>query len=62
MTTRHHNDGLTKRCDCPQPRWSKYAHPHRVCLDRLLGRRLKGKTEADGETAAEYRERSALRV
>ena len=63
MTTRQRNDGLRKRCDCPRPRWSKCAHPwylayqwkgkrHRVCLDRLLGRRLKGRTEADGETAA----------
>ena len=54
------NDGLTKRCDCARPRWSKCAHPwylayqwkgarHRVCLDRLLGRRLKGKTDADAE-------------
>jgi len=58
--TRHHNDGLTKRCDCQRQRWSKCAHPwylayqwkgarHRVCLDRLLGRRRKGKTEADAE-------------
>ena len=60
MTTRQRNDGLTKRCNCLRPRWSKCAHPwylayqwkgtrHRVCLDRLLGRRLKGKTEADAE-------------
>ena len=45
--TLHHTAGLTKRCDCPRPRWSKCAHPwylayqwkgarHRVCLDRLL--------------------------
>ena len=60
MTRRRRNDGLTKRCGCPWPRWSKCAHPwylayqwkgdrHRICLDRLLGRRLKGKTEADAE-------------
>ena len=69
-TTRQRPDGLTKRCDCQRPRWSKCAHPwylayqwkgarHRVCLDRLLGRRLKGKTEAD---AAAERIRGEIRA
>ena len=69
MSTKHHNDGLTKRCDCPRPRWSKCSHPwhfayqwrlarYRVCLDRLLGRRLKGKTEADGEAERAFEARS----
>ena len=60
MATRHHTDGLTKRCGCPRPRWSKCVHPwylayqwkgarYRVQLDRLLGRTLKGKTEAASE-------------
>ena len=58
--TRHHHDGLRKRCGCPRLRWSKCAHPwylayqwrgqrHRVSLDRLVGRQLRGKTEADAE-------------
>ena len=57
---RNRNDGLTKRCGCPRPRWAKCAHHwhleyqwrgtrFRVTLDRLLGRNLKGKTEADAE-------------
>src|SRR5882672_3906983 len=27
MATRHTNDGLYKRCDCPQRNWLKCAHP-----------------------------------
>ena len=60
MTTRHHNDGLLKRCGCPRRTWAKCRHVwhfeyqwkgtrRRVCLDRLVGRRLKGKTEAAAE-------------
>ena len=60
MTTRHRNDGLRKRCACPRTRWSKCRHSwylayqwrgkrYRLCLDRLIGRPLKGKTEADVE-------------
>ena len=58
--SRHHNDGLRKRCRCARPQWAKCAHPwylsyqwrgtrYRVSLDRLLGRQLHGKTEADAE-------------
>ena len=31
-TTRQRPDGLTKRCDCQRPRWSKCAHP---CLKAM---------------------------
>ena len=27
MTTRHHNDGLRKRCRCPRRQWAKCPHP-----------------------------------
>ena len=58
--TRHRNDGLRKRCRCARRQWSKCAHPwyfayqwrgkrHRVSLERLLGRQLKGKTDAEDE-------------
>jgi integrase len=60
MTTRHHNDGLRKICACPRRQWAKCRHPwhfsfkwqdihYRFSLDRYLGRRLAGKTEAEGE-------------
>jgi len=56
--TRHLNDGLRKRCECKRRDWSKCAHPwhlnfqwdgrhYRLSLDREVGERLKGKTEAD---------------
>jgi integrase len=57
MSVRHRNDGLRKRCECPRRDWSKCAHPwhlnfqwqgrpFRLSLDREVGRRLLGKTEA----------------
>ena len=57
---RHRNDGLRKRCGCARRNWSECSHPwylnfawkgvhHRVNLDRVLGRTLKGKTEAKTE-------------
>ena len=62
MTTRHHNAGLRKRCDCPRRTWAKCPHPwhvnfshrgvhHRLSLDRYLGRRVTSKTEAQTEAA-----------
>ncbi len=65
--TRHRSDGLTKRCDCPRSRRSKCAHPwyfafqwkgkrYRVQLERLVGRRLDGKTKADTEAERIRRE------
>ena len=61
------NDGLGKRCGCRE--WSKCGHPwhfayqwkgrrYRVSLDRLLGRPLRGKTDAQAEAD---RLRSAIR-
>ncbi len=57
---RHRNDGLKKRCGCKRRNWSECAHPwyfnfqwegehHRFNLDREVGRRLRGKTDADTE-------------
>jgi len=51
------NNGLRKVCGCSRRAWAKCPHPwhflfmwngtdHRYSLDRLLGRRLAGKTEA----------------
>ena len=40
MTTRHHNDGLTKRCGCPRPRWSKCERGGRVQRSNLVSFRL----------------------
>ena len=62
LRKRHHNDGLRKICGCGRRNWSKCPHdwhfnftwrktPYRFSLDRHLGRKLTGKTEA--ETAAE---------
>ena len=55
---RHRNNGLLKRCRCARLTWAKCPHPwyfqyqwkgqrRRVQLERLLGRKLKGKTDAD---------------
>jgi integrase len=57
---RHKNDGLRKVCDCPRRNWGKCEHhwhfnykwdgvSHRFSLDRHLGRRLTGKSEARRE-------------
>jgi integrase len=57
---RNRNDGLRKVCACPRRNWSKCEHPwhfnfkwdgvaHRFSLDRHLGRRLTGKSEAKRE-------------
>ena len=57
---RHGNRGLRKRCGCARKNWPKCEHPwhfnykwkgahHRLCLDRYLGRRIKGKIEAEKE-------------
>ena len=58
--TRHQNDGLRKRCGCKRRDWSKCKHPwhlnfqwegqhYRLSLDREIGRRLLGKTDAETE-------------
>lgn len=61
MATRQHNDGLRKLCACQRRGWAKCAHPWhfnykprggkawRFSLDAELGRRLKGRTEAETE-------------
>ena len=52
------NNSLRKLCGCPKRQWSRCLHPwhfafqwkgthHRYSLDRLLGRKLTSKTEAD---------------
>src|SRR5438093_3946148 len=57
MRARHRNDGLRKRCECPRRDWPKCTHPwhlnfqwerqpYRLSLDREVGRKLLGKTEA----------------
>ena len=54
--------GLTKRCACARRSWSRCRHPwhyryqwrgkrHYTSLDRLVGRPLKGKTDAEAEAA-----------
>jgi len=54
------NDGLRKRCDCLRRNWSECSHPwyfnfswkgtaYRLNLDRLIGRDLRGKTDAKKE-------------
>ena len=68
--TRHHNDGLTKRCDCPRRQWAKCRHAwhlvfnhrgtrYRFSLDRHLGRPVNGKTDAK---AAADQIRAAIRA
>jgi integrase len=61
MATRQHNDGLRKICTCARHKWPKCSHPWhfnykprggpawRFSLDAELGRRLKGRTEAETE-------------
>ena len=60
MTTRHHNDGVRKICDCPRRQWPKCRHAwhfsfkwqgthYRFSLDRQLGRHIVGRTKAAGE-------------
>ena len=60
MKKRHRNDGLQKLCSCRRDRWGECPHSwhfnlkwagvhHRFSLDRHLGRRLRGKTEAVAE-------------
>lgn len=57
MTVKHRNDGLRKVCGCRRRKWVTCAHPwhfnykwngvaYRFSLDRQLGRRLLGKTDA----------------
>ena len=59
-STRHHNNGLRKICDCGRRAWSKCAHDwhfnftwrgtvHRFSLDRHLGRPMNGRTDAETE-------------
>ena len=58
--TRHRNDGLRKVCDCARRNWPKCGHPwhfnfkwagvhHRYSLDRLVGKRIESKTDAETE-------------
>ena len=60
MKKRHRNDGLQKLCACRRDRWGECPHSwhfnfqwegvhYRFSLDRYLGRRLRGKTEAVAE-------------
>ena len=60
MTTRNHNDGLRKICECPRRTWAKCRHPwhfsfkwqgthYRFSLDRHLGRHVDSKTDAERE-------------
>ena len=60
MKKRHRNDGLQKLCSCRRDRWGECKHSwhfsfqwagvhHRFSLDRHLGRRLRGKTDAVAE-------------
>ncbi len=64
---RSRHDGLKKRCGCVRRNWSECSHPwyfnfawkgehYRLNLDRLVGRELKGKTDAKAE-AERLRER-----
>ena len=68
--TRHRSDGLSKICGCPRRQWEKCRHAwhfafnhggtrYRFSLDRHLGRRVNGKTEA---TAAADQIRAAIRA
>lgn len=60
MATRHRNDGIRKRCDCPRAKWPKCSHQwhfsfkwkdvhHRFSLDRHLNREITSKSEAESE-------------
>jgi integrase len=56
---RHRNGGIRKACGCPRSKWAKCSHSwhfnykpkggpdYRFSLDRELGRRIEGKTEAE---------------
>jgi integrase len=57
---RHRNDGLRKLCDCSRRQWATCEHPwhfnykwngvgYRFSLDKQIGHRLKGKTDAKNE-------------
>ena len=57
---RKRNDGIRKRCGCPRKNWPKCPDPwhfnykhgdvhYRFSLDREVGRRIEGKTEAEAE-------------
>ncbi len=62
-TQRHRNGGLRKVCDCPRKNWAKCPHgwqynfkprggkPYRLSLDKVLGRHVALKTEAEDEAA-----------
>lgn len=58
--TRHRNDGVYKRCDCPRRTWPKCPHGwhfafkwadvhHRFSLDRHLNKHIDNKTDAETE-------------
>ena len=66
---RKRNDGIRKRCGCARKNWPKCPHPwhfnykhgevhYRFSLDREVGRRIEGKTEAEAEAE---RIRTAIR-
>ena len=58
---RHHTGGLRKRCDCARKHWPKCSHPwwlrykprggphYEVSLDRVLGKHVDSKSEAETE-------------
>lgn len=59
--TRHRNNGIRKTCGCPRRGWAKCPHSWRlnyknvrIAIDRLAGRHIESKTEAE-ELAAEAR-------
>jgi integrase len=61
--TRHANHGLRKVCDCPRRSWAKCPHgwqfnykpkggkPYRLSLDKVLGRHVALKSEAESAAA-----------
>jgi len=57
---RRRNDGIRKRCGCAARNWPKCPHPwhlnfkwkeqhYRLSIDKEVGRRIEGKTEAEAE-------------
>lgn len=57
---RHRNGGVRKRCGCPRKTWAKCRHGwylnfkwkgvhHRLSLNREVGQRIEGRTEAETE-------------
>src|SRR5262245_42231323 len=57
---RHRNRGVRKRCRCARNTWAKCPHPwylnfkwkgvhHRLSLEREVGHRLEGRSEAETE-------------